>query len=877
MEFKVVANHNYKHGVESWTCSNSFAPSELNPPFAPFMEFFTSSEFHAHFFHLLLCFLLFSLQAFAQTYNPPVKYFVNCGTATNAVDDTSRIFIGDLNATDTFRFTSQNSRELSHLNDSVRVFNQPAFYEFDIEQDAVHIVRLHFSPSNFLADLSAALFDVSAIGYFLLKNVDATNTIGNDSASIKEFFVRLNTGKFRIFFLPKSSSIAFVNAIEVFPTPPNFFESESRKVISDGRNEVLPFLISHTIYRVNVGGPVIDPNGDKLWRKWEQDDAYLLNPSSANNRNRYRPSPHYQNEMDEYFAPDLVYVTAKEIDINSSSSFNFFNITWSFPLRKKTLHLLRVHFYDFIAITPNGFLIFKLYIGNDFSQKINSSVDGNGSPYPIHYDFLVDSGENGLINVSVVPLGRNESGQPSAFLNGVEIMEVMDEGSKDPVISKPLGQQKKNKHVGVLVGLVVGGLCLICILGCGIWFGLKWRKRRIEEASQTHTHTQWTPLSRFGGGSTHSRFTERTTSSSPIPDLNLGLKFSLAEIKTATNNFNKKFLVGEGGFGKVYKGVMRNGMKVAVKRSQPGAGQGISEFEREITILSKIRHRHLVSFIGYCDEGLEMILVYEFLEKGTLREHLYNSNFSPLPWKKRLEICIGAARGLHYLHKGSAGGIIHRDVKSTNILLDENLVAKVSDFGLSRAGPLDETHVSTDIKGTFGYLDPEYFRTQQLTEKSDVYSFGVLLLEVLCARPALNPTLPREQINLAEWGLRCKKMELLEEIIDPKLEGQIDPNSLRKYSDTIEKCLQDDAANRPTMADVLWDLEYALQLQQSAHPRMPHEDSETNPNDASSTAMRRFPSIGSSILRDDLDMSQDLDTHLTATEVFSQIKADDGR
>ncbi|KAL0539172.1 hypothetical protein IC582_023353 [Cucumis melo] len=837
------------------------------------MEYFTS-------FNFFLSLLLFSLKVSAQSYTPPDKYFVNCGSATNVVDDTGRIFIGDLNATDTFRFTSDNSTELSHLNDSVRVFNQPAFYEFDIEEDAVYIVRLHFSSSNFMADLSSALFDVSASGFFLLKDVNATETIGNDSASVKEFFLNLNTRKFRIVFVPKSSSIAFVNAIEVFPTPPNFFKSESKAIISesDGRNEGainLPFMITHTIYRINVGGPEIPSNGDKLWRKWEKDDVYLLNPISATNSNPRTSRPNYANQTDDYFAPDLVYRTAKELNMNSS--FNFVNITWSFPLRKKTLHLVRVHFYDIIGITFNGFLIFNLYIGNNFEYQIDSPTDFNGAPYPIHYDFPVDSGENGSIHVSVGRLDSDKTGQPNAFLNGVEIMEVMNEGSKDPFIKESFGDKKKKSGVGLLVGLSVGGFCLICILGCGIWFGLKCRKKRSDEPSHTHTHTQWTPLSRFVGGSTHSRFNERTTSSSPIPDLNLGLKFSLAEIKTATNNFNKKFLVGEGGFGKVYKGVMRNGTKVAVKRSQPGAGQGISEFEREITILSKIRHRHLVSFIGYCDEGLEMILVYEFLEKGTLREHLYNSNFPPLPWKKRLEICIGAARGLHYLHKGSAGGIIHRDVKSTNILLDENLVAKVSDFGLSRAGPLDETHVSTDIKGTFGYLDPEYFRTQQLTEKSDVYSFGVLLLEILCARPALNPTLPREQINLAEWGLRCKKMDLLEEIIDPKLEGQIDPNSLRKYSDTIEKCLQDDAANRPTMADVLWDLEYALQLQQSTHPRMPHEDSETNVNDASSTAIRRFPSIGSSILRDDPSMSQDLDTHLTAPEVFSQIMADHGR
>lgn len=425
------------------------------------------------------------------------------------------------------------------------------------------------------------------------------------------------------------------------------------------------------------------------------------------------------DEDDHYFAPELVYKTSKELnihrtsDVSSSSSLNLINITWSFPSRKHTPHLLRVHFFDLIGKSHNGFLYFNLSIGNSFSKKIGFVGLTN---YPFHSDFLVHFGESGFITVSVSPLDNPDSGQSSAFLNGVEIMEAMDEHSKDPVI-----KERKNKHVGVFVGLAVGGFGLICILGFGIFFGLKWSKPKTEEASQTHT--KWSPWPLFGGRSTHSNST-----SSPIPNLNLGLKFSLAEIKTATDNFNKKFLVGEGGFGKVYKGVMRNGMRVAVKRSQPGAGQGISEFEREITILSRIQHRHLVSFIGYCNEGLEMILVYEFLEKGTLREHLYNSNFPPLSWKKRLEICIDAAKGLHYLHKGLSMGIIHRDVKSTNILLDENLVAKVSDFGLSTASSLDETHVSTDIKGTIGYLDPEYFRTRQLTQKSESTHLGYFFL-----------------------------------------------------------------------------------------------------------------------------------------------------
>ncbi|KAK7401853.1 hypothetical protein VNO78_13672 [Psophocarpus tetragonolobus] len=291
--------------------------------------------------------------------------------------------------------------------------------------------------------------------------------------------------------------------------------------------------------------------------------------------------------------------------------------------------------------------------------------------------------------------------------------------------------------------------------------------------------------------------------------------FTFQEVREATNNFQEDFLLGIGGFGDVYKGKLENGTKVAIKRATPLSTQGLAEFQNEIHLLSKLQHPHIVSLIGYCHEGVEMILVYEYMANGPLSKWLYELDEAPLSWKQRLEICIGAVRGLHYIHTSTAEGVIHRDVKTANILLDDNFVAKVSDFGISKKGSSldDESHVVTSVKGTFGYIDPEYFRTSHLTAKSDVYSFGVVLIEVITGRPALDHGLPTEKINLAAWALNSEVNGQLHEMIDPNLVGKVRVSSIKKVWNVAKRCLAENGINRPPMGFVLCCLEDALHLE----------------------------------------------------------------
>jgi len=769
---------------------------------------------------------------------------LNCGSNSSLNVD-GRRWVGDLatdkNVTLSTPSVVANTSTLSGssvydpLYKTARIFTVPLNYTIkDVQGN--YFVRFHFCP--FVIDdfnVNESSFGVVVNGLKLLSEFDVPGKIshknmnllnsGRNASSfflVKEYILAVNGDMLVIEFVPTTSSFGFINAIEIVPVVGELFAGSVSRVGGSGGNLNLPGHGMETMYRLNVGGPEVQSNQDgDLWRTWEVDSGYMI-IENAGSGIKNSSNITYSSVNDTSVAPLLVYETARAMS-NSGVLDKRFNMSWKFEVDPDFDYLIRLHFCELVYEKANE-RVFRIYINNrTAADNVDVFVRAGGMNKAYHLDYSDPVSSN--IDTVWVQLGPDTaagSAGTDALLNGLEVFKLSRNGNLAYVERFDIGGNSGSKSTAIFVwvgvGVGVASLAIVAIIVLVFCFC----KSRKKESSDTKNNPQgWRPLFFYGGaavnnsvGGKGSAGTQKLYGS--VASVRVGKRFTLAEINAATNNFDDSLVIGVGGFGKVYKGEIEEGVLAAIKRANPQSDQGLAEFETEIEMLSKLRHRHLVSLIGFCEEKNEMILVYEYMANGTLRSHLFGSDLPPLPWKQRLEVCIGAARGLHYLHTGADRGIIHRDVKTTNILLDENFVAKMSDFGLSKDGPaFEHTHVSTAVKGSFGYLDPEYFRRQQLTEKSDVYSFGVVLFEVVCARAVINPTLPRDQINLAEWAMRWQRKESLETIIDPRLSGNYCPESLSKFGEIAEKCLADDGKSRPTMGEVLWHLEYVLQLHEA--------------------------------------------------------------
>ncbi|KAJ3678970.1 hypothetical protein LUZ61_021134 [Rhynchospora tenuis] len=285
-------------------------------------------------------------------------------------------------------------------------------------------------------------------------------------------------------------------------------------------------------------------------------------------------------------------------------------------------------------------------------------------------------------------------------------------------------------------------------------------------------------------------------------------QFTYSDLERITNSFQNN--IGTGGYGSVYVGVLENGTQVAVKMRSHSSSQGVKEFLAEAQNLTRVHHKNLVSLLGYSMDGDCMALVYEYMQEGTLQDKL-RDNGKPLTWKQRLRIAYESAQGLEYLHKACNPPLIHRDVKTNNILLNSNLDAKIADFGLSRAFNNASSHVSTAVVGTPGYLDPEYYQSYQLSEKSDVFSFGVVLLEIITGKPPI--IAGPEGGHLAKWVSQKLSRGDIESIVDTRMHGQYDINSVWKVTELARKCTEHSSVQRPTMSVIAAELKESLDLE----------------------------------------------------------------
>ncbi|KAG4937510.1 hypothetical protein JHK85_052429 [Glycine max] len=791
---------------------------------------------------ILLHLLLLSLPNLSIAefiYSPHEIFSINCGSNSSLSTRDGRNWTADI------KFHSENKDSVAApaLTPSTlegpytdaRFSHSQFTYSFPVSTGPKFLRLFFYSTSYQNFHRSKAYFSVKAGPYTLLQDFNASlhADAGNDPGDylFREYCINLkDDDRLNITFIPSKTSqnpdsYAFINGIEIVSMPPFLYYTNPDDVDITWLPQPVglntnPFPIENnfaleTNYRLRVGDQQIPASQDTgMLRIWDVDNKYVTTQSVLSLDIGIRIKLRF-TKIPNYTAPDTVYRSLRNMGSNSTINMGF-NLTWQLPVDSGFTYLLRLHFCQLDPdISHPGDLSFFIFVQDqlveDWADILGWSDEQKGVPVVRQYAVFIPGNQQKRLNLSLKMHPNPTSLAKDAQINAIELFKINnttgnlagpnpDSHPKTSEVLLPSSNKKSKGSTRTLTAAVAGTVSGVVMLSLSVAFFLTERKKNmaVDEGSNKKGGT-----SRGGG-------------SSSLPT-NLCRKFSIAEIRAATNNFDELFVVGLGGFGNVYKGYIDDGStRVAIKRLKADSRQGAQEFMNEIEMLSQLRHLHLVSLVGYCYESNEMILVYDFMDRGSLREHLYDTDKPSLSWKQRLQICIGVGRGLHYLHTGTKDVIIHRDVKSANILLDEKWVAKVSDFGLSRIGPtgISRTHVNTQVKGSIGYLDPEYYKRDRLTVKSDVYSFGVVLLEVLSGRQPLLHWEEKQRMSLVKWAKHCYEKGILSEIVDPELKGQIVPQCLRKFGEVALSCLLEDGTQRPSMKDIVGMLELVLQLQE---------------------------------------------------------------
>ncbi|XVF18535.1 hypothetical protein REPUB_Repub11eG0030600 [Reevesia pubescens] len=462
----------------------------------------------------------------------------------------------------------------------------------------------------------------------------------------------------------------------------------------------------------------------------------------------------------------------------SPSSLTYYAFCLANATYTINLHFAEIQFTDGQNYSSLGRRIFDVYIqGRRVLSDFNIKDEAGGAGIPIVRDFTANV-TDGTLEIRLRWTGKGTTSIPERGVYGplISAISVIDPDYKPP---------SDGITAAAVVGIVAGAVfATFLIVGILWWKGCLRQKSTLEQDLKG---------------------LELQTSS-----------FTLRQIKAATNNFDAANKIGEGGFGPVYKGILADGTVIAVKQLSAKSKQGNREFVTEIGMISALQHPHLVKLYGCCIEGNQLLLIYEYLENNSLARALFGpEEFQlKLDWPTRRKICIGIARGLAYLHEESRLKIVHRDIKATNVLLDKNLNAKISDFGLAKLDEEDDTHISTRIAGTYGYMAPEYAMHGHLTDKADVYSFGIVALEIVSGKSNIKNRSKEEPVYLLDWAHILKEKGNLLDLVDPRIGSDCNIEEAMLMVDVALLCTNPTAVARPSMSSVVSMLEGRAAVQE---------------------------------------------------------------